>query len=126
MELSAIFGLYHHGETTREIKNPSGEQDLGDDYTQIQLGVGFDFTIAQMLLPISVGGEFLFSHWGEDNNQITLNAMAGIRANLVSHLYLTGKVGLGFDYFDAETGNQEDSRIDIGFKTNVILAWFFM
>ena len=79
-----------------------------------------------MLLPISVGGEFLFSHWGEDNNQITLNAMAGIRANLVSHLYLTGKVGLGFDYFDAETGNQEDSRIDIGFKTNVILAWFFM
>lgn len=85
MEISAIFGLYHHGETTRETKNPAGEVDRNDDYTQIQLGVGFDYFIAQILLPISVGGEFLFSHWGEDSNQVTFNAFAGIRANLVSH-----------------------------------------
>lgn len=130
MEISGILGLYHHGETTRETKNPAGEVDAGDDYTQIQIGVGFDMVIAQMLLPVTVGGEFLFSHWGEDNNQITLNALVGFNANLVSHLYLNGKVGLGFDYFDepvaGSNGNQYDSRLDIGLKTNVMLSWFFM
>ena len=130
MDISGILGLYHHGETTRETKNPAGEVDLGDDYTQIQIGVGFDMAIAQILLPITVGGEFLFSHWGEDNNQITLNALVGFNANLVSHLYLNGKVGLGFDYYDeavaGSNGNQYDSRLDIGLKTNVVLAWFFM
>lgn len=130
MDISAIFGLYHHGETTRETKNPSGEVDRNDDYTQIQIGVGFDMIIAQLLLPITAGGEFIFSHWGEDNNQVTINALVGFNANLVSHLYLNGKVGLGFDYIDepveGSNGNQDDSRLDIGLKTNVMLSWFFM
>ncbi|MBR4784209.1 MAG: hypothetical protein IK012_03020 [Fibrobacter sp.] len=129
MELSAIFGLYHHGETTRETKNPAGEVDRNDDYTQIQIGVGFDYFIAQILLPISVGGEFLFSHWGEDSNQVTLNAFAGIRANLVSHFYLTGRLGLGFDYISEPVNgdhNLIDSRIDVGLKTQVQLHWFFL
>ena len=130
MDISAIFGLYHHGETTRETKNPSGEVDRNDDYTQIQIGVGFDMIIAQLLLPITAGGEFIFSHWGEDNNQVTINVLAGFNANLVSHLYLNGKVGLGFDYIDepveGSNGNQDDSRLDIGLKTNVMLSWFFM
>ncbi len=130
MDISAIFGLYHHGETTRETKNPSGEVDRNDDYTQIQIGVGFDMIIAQLLLPITAGGEFIFSHWGEDNNQVTLNALVGFNANLVSHLYLNGKVGLGFDYIDepveGSNGNQDDSRLDIGLKTNVMLSWFFI
>lgn len=130
MDISGILGLYHHGETTRETKNPSGEVDRNDDYTQIQIGVGFDMIIAQLLLPITAGGEFIFSHWGEDNNQVTLNALVGFNANLVSHLYLNGKVGLGFDYIDepvdGSNGNQDDSRLDIGLKTNVMLSWFFM
>ena len=130
MDISGILGLYHHGETTRETKNPSGEVDRNDDYTQIQIGVGFDMVIAQLLLPITAGGEFIFSHWGEDNNQVTLNALVGFNANLVSHLYLNGKVGLGFDYIDepveGSNGNQDDSRLDIGLKTNVMLSWFFM
>lgn len=129
MDISGILGLYHHGETTHERKNPAGEADGNDDYTQIQIGVGFDMVIAQLLLPITAGGEFLFSHWGEDNNQVTLNALVGFNANLVSHLYLNGKVGLGFDYIDepsAVAGYDEASRIDIGLKTNVMLSWFFM
>ena len=130
MDISGILGLYHHGETTRETKNPSGEVDRNDDYTQIQIGVGFDMIIAQLLLPITAGGEFIFSHWGEDNNQVTINVLAGFNANLVSHLYLNGKVGLGFDYInepvDGSNGNQDDSRLDIGLKTNVMLSWFFM
>lgn len=126
MELSIIFGLYHHGETTRETKNPSGEVDQGDDFTQLQLGVGFDMVIAQILLPISVGGELIYTHPAEDNMQLTLNALVGFRASLVANFYLTGKVGLGFDYYDVETANQEDTRLDVGFKTQLQLHWFFM
>ena len=143
MEISAILALYHHGETTREYKSPKAEEDRGDDYTQIQIGAGFDYFIAQILLPISVGGEFLFSHWGEGNNQVTFNAFDGLRVNLVSHFYLTGKVGLGLDYISTEgneaaerwdagalvgqsKGAYEASRVDIGFKTAVQLHWFFM
>ena len=143
MEISAILALYHHGETTREYKSPKAEEDRGDDYTQIQIGVGFDYYILQVVLPVSVGGEFLFSHWGENNNQITLNGFASIHANLIGGLYLTGKVGLGFDYFPTEgnegnerwvagelvgqaKGEYEASRLDIGFKTGVVLSWFFM
>ena len=143
MEISAILALYHHGETSRDYENPKAEEDRGDDYTQIQIGVGFDYYIMQVVLPVSVGGEFLFSHWGENNNQITLNGFASIHANLIGGLYLTGKVGLGFDYFPTEgnegnerwvagelmgqaKGEYEASRLDIGFKTGVVLSWFFM
>ena len=134
MELSAILGLYHHGETTRETEatqfGPGTSIDRADDYTQIQIGVGFDYYFMQVVLPLSIGGEFLISHWGEDNNQFTLNALAGVHANLVGGLYLTGKVGLGFDYFDregVEAGvNYEDTRLDVGFKASAILSWYFM
>ena len=126
MELSIIFGLYHHGETTTENKASGGEVDKGDDYTQLSLGVGFDMFIAQILLPISVGGELIYTHPAEDNMQLTLNAWAGFRASLVASFYLTGKVGLGFDYYDVETATDEDSRLDVGFKTQLQLHWFFM
>ena len=126
MELSIILGLYHHGETTRENKANGGEADQGDDYTQLTLGVGFDMVVAQMLLPVTAGGELIYTHWGEDDMQLSINLLLGFRANLVANLYLTGKVGLGFDYFDEETAANEDSRIDVGFKTAVLLHWFFM
>ena len=126
MELSIILGLYHHGETTRENKANGGEADQGDDYTQLTLGVGFDMVVAQMLLPITAGGELIYTHWGEDDMQLTINVLVGFRANLVANLYLTGKVGLGFDYYDEETAAAEDSRLDVGFKTEVLLHWFFM
>lgn len=126
MELSVILGLYHHGETTREQKATGGEADQGDDYTQLSLGVGFDMVVAQMLLPVTAGGELIYTHWGEDNMQFTLNALVGFRANLVANFYLTGKVGLGFDYYDHEHDGVDDSRLDVGFKTEVLLHWFFM
>lgn len=128
MELSVIFALYSHGETTAEYNGQ--EVDQGDDYTQVQLGVGFDWFLVQKLLPISVGGEFLFSHWYEDNNQITFNVLGGFRANLVSNFYLTGKVGLGIDYFSetrlTNEANVDYSRLDFSFKTEAVLSWFFM
>ena len=126
MELSAILGLYNHGETSVENKATGGEADAADDYTAIALGVGFDFFAVQMLLPISLGGEFVLNHFGEDNNRFDLNLLAGFRANLVANLYLTGKVGLAFQYYSWEDAQNEYGRIDVGFKTGVLLHWFFM
>ena len=82
--------------------------------------------VAQMLLPVTAGGELIYTHWGEDDMQLSINLLLGFRTNLVANLYLTGKVGLGFDYLDEETAANEDSRIDVGFKTAVLLHGFFM
>lgn len=126
MEVSAILGLYHHGETSIENKASGGEADGGDDYTAITLGAGFDFIAAQMLLPISLGGEIVLNHLGEDNNRFDVNLLAGFRANPVANFYITGKVGLSFMYASWEDANNDYGRIDIGFKSRVLLSWFFM
>ena len=125
MELSAILGLFHHGETTEEAKQ-GGERDLEDDATALTIGVGFDMIVAQMLLPVSLGGEFVINHLGEDNNRFDLNLLAGFRANPAANLYLTGKIGLAFLYSSWEDPNTESSRLDVGFKTAILLHWFFM
>lgn len=133
MELSLIFGFYHNGETTAEANGM--EQDMGDDNTQIQIGVGFDYFVAQELLPISLGGEFLFTHVGEDHNMIDFGFWGGFRAKLVDNLYLTGKLGLAFNYESltefqdgpGEGGIEVDySRFSFGLKTGVFISWFFI
>ncbi len=124
MELSLIFGLFMGGETTAEANGV--EVDLGDDYTQIQIGVGFDYFVTQKLLPISVGGEFLYSHWGEDNSQLDFNILGGFRANLASNLYLNAKVGLSINYKMWSADGLDFSRVDFGFKTGAFVSWFFL
>ena len=128
MELSLIFGLYSHGETTAEANGVEADQE--DDYTQIQIGVGFDYFVTQKLLPISIGGEFLFNHWGEDNSQIDINILPGFRANLADNLYLTGKVGLSINYLfsseDQGGATVDYSRLDFGLKTGCFISWFFL
>ena len=126
MELSAILGLTHHGETSVENKATGGEGDGNDDATALTLGVGFDLVAAQMLLPILVGGEFVINHVAEDNNRFDLNFLAGFRANPVANFYITGKAGLAFMYLSWEDANNDYSRLDFGFKTQIQLHWFFM
>lgn len=126
MELYAILGMFHHGETSGESKANGGEQDGQDDYTQISLGAGFDFVAAQMLLPVSLGGELIFNHLGEDNNRFDVNLLAGFRVNPVANFYLTAKAGLSFMYSSWEDPNWEYSRIDLAFKTRFVATWFFM
>ena len=126
MELYAILGMYHHGETTAESKANGAEVDQGDDGTAIDLGVGFDFIAAQMLLPISLGGELIFNHLGEDNNRFDLNLLAGFRVNPVANFYLTAKAGLSFMYYSWEDNQADYGRIDVAFKTRFVATWFFM
>lgn len=123
IELSAILGFYHHGETTGD-----GNDEHNDNYTQLQLGVGAD-AFLQERLPISVGGEFLFSHWGDDNNQLDFNFLAGTRVKLAKDLYLSAKLGLGINIIMDEGDvypHDEDWRIDFGLVTRAQLHWFFM
>ena len=124
LELSGIFAFYHHGETTDD------NHKHNDNYTQIQLGVGADFFITQLALPISLGGEFLFSHWGDDNNQVDLNALAGTRVKLVGGFYASAKLGVGLNIIMSEhnegAANYDDTRVDFGLITRVQLHWFFM
>jgi len=125
MELSAIIGFFHHGETSAETNGV--EAKGGDDYTQLQIGVGFDYFIAQKILPISIGGELIYNSWGEDNSQIDINILPGFRANLVGGLTFTGKVGLGINYKMWTENNITDfDRLDFGLKTAAQLHWFFM
>ena len=126
MELYAILGLYHHGETSAESKATGGETDGQDDYTQIDLGVGFDFVAAQMLLPVSLGGELILNHIGEDNNRFDLNLLAGFRVNPVANFYLTAKAGLSFMYSSWEDAQADYGRIDFALKTRFVATWFFM
>lgn len=124
MELSAIIGFYHHGETTTEVNGVEAKGE--DDYTQLQIGAGFDYFVAQKVLPISIGGELLYSSWGEDNSQIDINVLPGFRANLVGGLTLTGKVGLGINYKMWSEGLADSDRLDFGLKTAAQLHWFFL
>ncbi|MCQ2090276.1 MAG: hypothetical protein MJY93_08515 [Fibrobacter sp.] len=122
LELSGIFAFYHHGETSGDPAN----DDHGDNYTQLQLGVGADYFITKLALPISVGGEFLFSHWGDDQNQLDFNALAGTRVKLVGGFYASAKVGLSLNVIMDDTNGHDDSRVDFGLATRVQLHWFFM
>lgn len=126
MELYAILGMFHHGETSAERKADGGEEDGQDDATAIDLGVGFDFVAAQMLLPISLGGELIFNHLGEDNNRFDINLLAGFRVNPVANFYLTAKAGLSFMYYSWEDAARDYSRFDFAFKTRFVATWFFM
>ncbi len=124
LELSGIFAFYHHGETTGD-----NNDEHNDNYTQLQLGVGADYFITKLALPISVGGEFLFSHWGDDNNQIDFNALAGTRVKLVGGFYASAKLGLSINVImDEHQGgvHSDDLRVDFGLATRVQLHWFFM
>lgn len=123
LELSGIFAFHHHGETTGD-----NNHEHNDNSTQIQLGVGADYFITKLALPISVGGEFLFSHWSEDNNQLDFNAMAGTRVKIVDGFYVSPKIGLSINVImdDHGAGHEDDLRVDFGLATGIMMHWFFM
>lgn len=125
MELTAILGLKIIGDT--EDKTPDGrEVDEDNGYTQVSLGAGFDYFFYEPLLPISVGGDFIFTHWGEDNNQINFDAMFGMRAEIIKNFSINGKVGLDLAYHWWTEGETDKSQLAFGLAARVNLIWFFI
>lgn len=126
MTLTGIFGLSHHGETTVEADG-GAKVDLGDDYTAIHIGAGFDYYLPTTFAPFSVGGEFIFNHYREDNNGLDFNFLAGLHVELAKNLVLSGKTGLNMEYLwwsESDENNFDFSRFDWGIAYKVYLTWF--
>ena len=137
MELSAILGMYHHGESSY-TPNGGQEQKGKDNYTELSVGAGFDFFVKKDLLPVSIGGEFIYTSprsidaAGQtfvasndiDLMQIQINVLLGAHAELVNNLFLTGKIGLGISYYSESDPAGEGSFLDFALATKVYLTWF--
>ena len=124
MELTAIFGINIVGDTGGE--DAAGNKiDADDGYTQVALGAGFDIFF-QSLLPISVGGDIIFTHWGEDNNQLDIEPMFGMRAEIIKNFSINGKVGFDIKYQWRSEGNNDIDKLSLGLATRVNLIWFFL
>lgn len=128
MELTAILGMWHRGETT--VTAGGVDQKQKDNYTELSIGVGFDYYLnAGSLLPFSIGGELIYNapqteNADDDAMNLQINVLVGAHAELVKNLYLNGKVGLAMDYISYDTPATESSRLDLGLATKVYLTWF--
>ena len=142
IEVAGLIGLWHHGETTFKPKT-GDEQSYSDNYTDIAVGVGFDYLMPTAFLPFTVGGEFLFSSPSPRTalgdaianfqgklsdvsvTRLRFNVLAGAEAELVKGLTLSGKAGLGFDYWSYDVVDVgTTSWLDLGFVTRVYLTWY--
>lgn len=125
MELSAQIGLAIIGDEDGEDEN-SKKVDGSEGYTQISLGAGFDFFVATILLPISIGGDFIFTHYGEDNNALTFDVMFGMRAEIIKNFTINGKVGMLLNYHWWSSNRVDWNRVDFGLAARVNFIWFFL
>ena len=137
MELAAILGMYHHGESSY-TPNGGQEEKQKDNYTDLSIGAGFDFFLKKDFLPVSIGGEFIYSAPHEielagkkiqanndiDLTEIQVNILLGAHAELINNLFLTGKIGLGISYFSESDPAGEGSCLDFALATKVYLTWF--
>lgn len=125
LELSARFGLAIYSDTDGEDGN-GRKVDYDDGGVAIALGAGADYFLPIGNLPFCVGGEFLFTHQGEDNNYLDLIPMIGARAEIIKNFSITGKVGFDIDFHWWTDGNNDLDRIVFDVATRVDLIWFFI
>jgi hypothetical protein len=125
MELTAHLGLAIFGDTDGETQD--GHKIDGDDgYTQVSIGAGFDFFFNTGVLPISLGGDIIFTHFGEDNNQIDIAPMFGMRAEIIKNFTINGKVGFDIAYHWWSDGTNDYNKLNFGIASRVNFIWFFL
>ncbi|MBO7412561.1 MAG: hypothetical protein J6U20_02710 [Fibrobacter sp.] len=124
MELTVHFGLNIVGDTEGEDAQ-GNKRDADDGFTQVALGAGFDFFF-DLALPASVGGDIIFTHIGEDDNQLNFDAMFGMRAEIIKNFTINGKVGLDLAYHWWTEGDIDISKLSVGIATRVNFIWFFI
>lgn len=125
MELTAHLGLAISGDTGGETQD-GHKIDEDDGYAQIAIGAGFDFFFNAGLLPISIGGDLIFTHWGEDNNQLNIAPMFGMRAEIIKNFTINGKVGLNIAYNWWAEGTNDKNKLSFGLVSRVNFIWFFL
>lgn len=122
MELSAIFGFYHHGETTADVAGT--EVGAQDNYTALSIGIGFDYYLGTPILPTSIGGQLIYDSFNEDDGALEINVIFGLHAELVKNVVLSGEVGLGFTYLMGKEGEADTSRLDFGVAPGIKCTWY--
>lgn len=126
MELTAIFGLKIVGDTDGEDQQ-GNRLKFDDGYTQVSIGAGFDYIFDAPLLPISLGGDIIFTHWAEDNNQIDFTPLFGMRAEIIKNFSINGKAGFDIAYhWWTSAENNDYSKITFSVAARVNLIWFFI
>ena len=146
MQLAAIFGLAHYGVTTTTDKPSGGNEtttDGTDDFTPLLIGAEFDFFLPTPLLPSYIGADIIYASAGEktrpvqggndtsSESALQFDVIFGVQAELVSNVFLPGKIGLGLDYLmpdDKSAAGDETStgRFVFGTQAGIELSWFFL
>lgn len=90
------------------------------------LGAGVDYFLPMGVLPISLGGDLIFTHNGEDNNELDISPMFGIRAEIIKNFCINGKVGFDFNYHWWTDNNVDWDQLNFGLATRIDFIWFFI
>lgn len=122
MELSAIFGMYHHGETTADVNGT--EVGAEDNYTALSIGAGFDYYLGTPVLPTSIGGQVIYDSFDEDNSALEFNILFGAHAEVVKNFVVSAQIGLGIMYVMGKEGDTDTSRLDFGFAPGIKATWY--
>ncbi|MCQ2060098.1 MAG: hypothetical protein MJY47_00740 [Fibrobacter sp.] len=122
MELSAIFGMYHHGETTADVNGT--EVGAEDNYTALSIGVGFDYYLGTPILPTSIGGQVIYDSFDEDNSALEFNILFGAHAEVVKNFVVSAQIGLGINYIMGKESDTDTSRLDFGFAPGIKATWY--
>lgn len=125
MELTGIIGLQIYGDVDGE-DNEGKKVEGAEGGARISLGAGFDFFFETGLLPISIGGDLIFTHLGEDNNELDFDIMFGMRAEIVKNFCVNGKLGFNTNYHWWTEGNVDWSQVNFGIAARINLTWFFL
>lgn len=125
LELDVHLGLNIIGDV--EGENAQGNKvDGNEGGGQFSLGAGVDYFLPLGVLPLSVGGDLIFTHNGEDNNELDITPMLGIRAEIIKNFCINGKVGFDFNYHWWTEGDVDWDQVHFGFATRVNFIWFFI
>lgn len=125
LELDIHLGLQITGD--EEGEDGHGDKvDGAEGGGAFALGAGVDYFLPMGILPISIGGDLIFTHNGEDNNEIDIAPMFGIRAEIIKNFSINGKVGFDINYHWWSAGDVDWDRLDFGLKTRIDFIWFFI
>lgn len=122
MELSVIFGFYHHGETTADVNGT--EVGAEDNYTALSIGAGFDYYLGTPILPTSVGAQIIYDSFNEDDSALEFNFIFGVHAEVVKNFVVSANVGLGIMYVMGKEGDTDTSRLDFGIAPGIKATWY--
>lgn len=125
LELDVHLGLLITGDI--EGEDGHGDKVDGDEGGgAFALGAGVDYFLPVGVLPLSLGGDIIFTHNREDDNELDFDVMLGLRAEIVKNFSINGKVGFDLNYHWWTAGDVDWDRLNFGLATRIDFIWFFL